>query len=476
MRPRRGTLRFRIALAFFLGAFLVSGMVAASTYALAGTFLARQRTDLVVRQSFNGLRFANEYLTRPEGSRDLDQLVTFLQSRGTSDVLVTDGTRSVASSVSITERTIPVELRRSVGSGEVGYLVFAAPGAPRRLAFGSPVPNADLDAYFVYSLADLDQTMGVLARILVGVVAGAALVAGAAGFRVSRRVVQPVRRASEAAQRVAEGLLETRLEESGRDEVGLMAASFNTMAEALQERIARERRFVADASHELRTPLTALKTSVDYLVERMDELPPRLGSAVEVAAEEVRSLQRLVGDLLELSRMEAGGVQVHREDVELGAFVAQVARRRAPGRHVRIEAPTPVVVRTDKARLERVVGNLLENAVVHGGGKGVALEVEDGDDEVCVVVSDQGPGIPPDQVGSIFERFWRADQARQRGGRTGAGLGLAIVRENAAVLGAEVEVESSPERGTRFTVRVPRDPVSRAGGTSMDPAAGEGEA
>lgn len=464
MRPRRGTLRFRIALAFFIGAFLVSGLVAVSTYGLARTFLTRQRTDVVVRQSFNGLRFANEYLTRPEGSRDLDQLVAFLQSRGTSDVLVTDGARSVASSVSITERTIPADLREAVGSDEVGYLVFGVPGGPRRLAFGSPVPNADLDAYFVYSLADLDQTLGVLARILVGVVGGAVVVAGFAGFRVSRRVVQPVRRASEAAQQVAEGLLETRLEESGRDEVGLLAASFNTMAEALGERIDRERRFVADASHELRTPLTALKTSVDYLAERVDELPERFRSATVVAAEEVRALQRLVDDLLELSRMEAGGVQLHREDVDLRAFAAQVARRRAHGRDVRIEAPSSLVVRTDKARLERVVGNLLENAVVHGGARDLALRVEEGDEEARIVVSDRGPGILTEEVGSIFERFWRADQARQRGGRTGAGLGLAIVRENAAVLGAEVEVESSPERGTTFTVHVPVDAAEGAQG------------
>ncbi len=450
---RRGTVRFRIAFAYFFGALIVSGLVAGSTYALAQTFLTRQRTDSVVRQSFNSLRFANEYLARPVEERSLDQLVELLTARGTGDVLLVAGPQRVSSSVSITPDVIPVELTTLVDENGVGHVVFGE--NPRRFAFGSPMPQTDLDVYFVYSLRDLDETLGLLARILVVVVAGAVGLAGVLGFRLADRTIRPLRTASEASQRVAEGLLETRLEESGRDELGMLAASFNAMTTALQDRISRERRFVADVSHELRTPLTALKTSVGYLAERVDEFPVKYRAALQVAADEVRSLQRLVDDLLELSRVEAGGVHVTSEEIDLGAFATEVVRWRARGKDVRVEAPEGLIARTDKARLERVVGNLLENAIVHGQGRDVRLTVEAGDGEARIVVSDGGPGIDPEHLSRIFERFWRADEARGRGGSSGAGLGLAIARENANVIGAELDVDPDPRTGARFRVHLP---------------------
>jgi len=453
-RLATGTLRFRIAFVFFLAALAVSGAVAASTYALARTFLTRQRTDVAIRQSFNGIRFANEYLSRPGSDRALDQLVTFLQARGTADVLILGGERPVSSSVSITELSIRDDLRQAVAGSGVGYVTFEPESGPRRLTFGSPIPNSTLEAYFVYPLDDLDATLAVLNRILIAVVGGAVVIAGAVGFRLADRTIQPLRRASEAAQRVAEGSLETRLEAMGTDELGLLAQSFNTMAEALEERIARERRFVADASHELRTPLTALKTSVDFLADRVTELPPRLRSAVDLAADEVRSLQHLIDDLLELSRVEAGGVQVSWEDVDLLHFCNEVVRRRAPGVDIRVSAPEGLVLRTDKSRLERVVGNLVENALIHGRGRDVSLTVERFDEAARIVVSDRGPGIPDEHRDRIFERFWRADVARGRSGGSGAGLGLAIARETATVIGAELLLVNVPQ-GARFEVEVP---------------------
>ncbi|HVE91568.1 MAG TPA: HAMP domain-containing sensor histidine kinase [Actinomycetota bacterium] len=446
------TLRLRIAAAFFVGALVVSAFVAGSTYALARTYMTRQRTDAVVGSSYNSLRYAREYLARPD--HPLDQLVESLRARSNADVLVTDGRSPVVASVSLTPEAIPSELIRVVERGQVGYTILDSD--PRRLAFGSPIPSSNLHAYLVYPIDDLDATLGLLAQILFAVVAGAVLVAALVGLRLARRTIEPLRRASEAAQQVSKGLLDTRLEVTGRDELGVLASSFNSMASALRERILRERQFVSDASHELRTPLTALKTSVDFLADHADALPSRLRPVVGLAAEEVRSLQRLVDDLLELSRMEAGGVQPAAEDVDLGAFAVEVARRRAPGRPVYVTAPDDrCVVRTDKARLERVVGNLVENAVVHGEARDIEIAVRRSVGWVSLEVADRGPGIPPEHVPRIFERFWRADASRRRGGLAGAGLGLAIARENAHVLGAELDVESSKETGTKFTVRLP---------------------
>jgi two-component system sensor histidine kinase MtrB len=318
------------------------------------------------------------------------------------------------------------------------------------------LPNSkNIDIYFVYSLADLDQTLSLLSKILAGVVAGAVVLAAAVGARLAARTIRPLRAASEAASLVAQGQLDTRLEESSTDELGRLARSFNQLAAALAQRIARERQFVADASHELRTPLTALKTSVDYVADRAADLPPRLATAIGLAAGEVRALQRLVDDLLELTRAEAGAAQVLKEDFDLVDFAREVARRRAPDVAVQIFGPERLVVQTDKAKLERVVGNLLENAVVHGEGREISIQVAQNNGTAVISVADRGPGIPEAQLQRIFERFWRGDASRHRRERVGSGLGLAIARENAALIGAELLVDSAPDVGTTFELRMP---------------------
>jgi two-component system sensor histidine kinase MtrB len=311
--------------------------------------------------------------------------------------------------------------------------------------------------YFVYSLDPVDRTLNLLWQVLVVLVAVAGAVAGAVGLRLADRTIRPLRAAADAARIVAEGELETRLEETGEDELARLARDFNFMTRALEERIARDRRFVSDVSHELRTPLTTLKTSIDYIADRVAELPPRLRSAVGLAADEVRSLGRLVDDLLDLTRVEAGGVHVAWEDINLRDFATEVVRRRALGTLVDIEGPDHLFVRTDKMRLERVVGNLVENAVVHGGGEDVRITVDSETGLARIVVMDRGPGIPGDQLPSIFDRFWRGDTSRQRDGRVGAGLGLAIARENARLIGADLNVESVSGEGTRFEVLIPNE-------------------
>jgi two-component system sensor histidine kinase MtrB len=310
--------------------------------------------------------------------------------------------------------------------------------------------------YFFHPLSEVDRTLSLLLRVLIGLVAVAGAISGAVGIRLANRTIRPLRAAADAARRVASGQLETRLEETGEDELSRLARDFNRMSEALEDRIERERRFVADASHELRTPLTALKTSIDYIADRVAELPPRVRSAVGLAAEEVRSLGRLVDDLLELTRVEAGGVHVASDEVDLVDFARQVVRRRAPDAGVSIEAPSELIVRTDKTRLERVVGNLVENAVVHGAGKEVLITLDRLNGAARISVVDQGPGIDATQLHRIFERFWRGDVSRKRDGRAGSGLGLAIARENAGLIGADLRVESGAGLGTRFEVVLPR--------------------
>ena len=453
---RGRSLRFRIAFAYIGGALLVSGFVAITTNVITSNRLTRGRISGAIARSVDGVRFANEYFSEKPTNPSLQELVTQLRERASGEVILTGPTTIEAdSSISTTAHSIPVALRRTVQQGRAAWVAF---DTPRRIAVGLGLPNnKEFHAYFVYSLADLDETLSLLRKIFVGVVAAALALAAAAGVRLADRTIRPLRAASQAASLVAQGQLGTRLEESETDELGRLARSFNQMAIALGERIARERQFVADASHELRTPLTALKTSVDYVAERAADLPPRLASAIGLAAGEVRALQRLVDDLLELTRAEAGGAQVLKEDVDLVDFAREVARRRAPEVSVQIVGPEHLVIQTDKARLERVVGNLLENAVVHGGGRDISIELSQSNGEALIHVADRGPGIPEAQLQRIFERFWRGDTSRRRSERVGAGLGLAIARENAGLIGAQLRVDSTPDVGTTFEVRVPTD-------------------
>jgi len=452
---RRRSLRFRIAFGYIGGALLVSGLVAGATYALTSQSLTRQRVQAAKTRSLDAVAYINDYYQSSRANRSPSELLALLRERIGGEVIFVSPLGTGSSSPGLSETTIPVPLRHAVKSGRVGYVIY---GSPRDLVFGTQLPNnRTIDAYFVYKLADLDETLSLLRKIFVAVVAFALALAAAVGFRLADRTIRPLRAASEAAGLVAKGRLDTRLEESSDDELGRLAKSFNQMAQSLGERIARERQFVSDASHELRTPLTALKTSVDYVADRASELPPRLASAIGLAAGEVRALQRLVSDLLELTRAEAGGAQVMKEDLDLIAFAHEVVRRRAPETPVEIVGPEHLIVQTDKARLERVVGNLVENAVVHGGGHEISIELSESNGHAVIQVTDRGPGIPEAQIQRIFERFWRGDASRHRHERVGAGLGLAIARENAGLIGAELHVDSTPDVGTTFEVRVPAD-------------------
>ena len=457
--PGRGLgLRLRITIAFLGGALAVSALVAGTTYILAERYLLQQRIEDSTKQSFDIIRDAQRYLAQPEEEVSLSELIRILETQG-GDALIMNEDTPFSTSLAVTPEQVPAALRREVAQGNVAYVYRNA--RPRQLVVGSPIPHhPGLTGYFFYPLGDLDQTLTILRNVLVGVSVGAVALAALVGTRVSRRVVDPVRRASQAARRVAEGLLETRLPVTGGDELARMAQSFNEMATALEERIGRERRFVADVSHELRTPLTTLRASTDFLEQHAVGLPPGLHRAVELLAADLDYLQRLVDDLLDLSRVEAGRVEMAWERLSLADLAREVVARQTRGGRgtvsIRTEAdPERLSTVADKQRLERVVGNLVDNALTHGGGEvTVRLGAEDG--VLLLSVEDRGPGIPRLAGRRIFERFFKADPSRARRDGRGAGLGLAIARENASLHGGEIVVHAGRERGARFTLRLPR--------------------
>jgi two-component system, OmpR family, sensor histidine kinase MtrB len=270
-------------------------------------------------------------------------------------------------------------------------------------------------------------------------------------------MLRPVARASAAAHSLAEGLLETRLPVERTDEFGAWAASFNEMADALEAKItalseaqARERRFTSDVAHELRTPLTALVAEASLLAEQLDRLSPDARRPAELLVADVRRLADLVEDLMEISRLDAGQTRVREEDVDLSSLVAAIVRSRRWDGRVRVEGDE-VVLSSDSRRLERIVANLIGNALEHGGRE-VGVRVGRDGIGVFVEVTDHGPGIRREDLPHVFDRFYKTDPSRAS---PGSGLGLAIALENARLLGGDIDVWSEVGTGTRFTLRLP---------------------
>jgi len=298
-------------------------------------------------------------------------------------------------------------------------------------------------------LTEVDATLRRLRRLLLLIAAGGVGLAALLGAAVARAALAPLRRLSSAAAHVTETRdLSRRVAATGRDELGRLAGSFNTMLAALDESMKAQRQLVADASHELRTPLTSLRTNVEVLA-REDALPPderrRMLDDVVAQADE---LTALIADVVELAREQPPEHEA--EDVQLDRLVegsVERARRHAPDVRFELRA-RPAVVRGVPARIERAVGNLLDNAA-KWSPPGATVEVAVEGDEV--VVRDHGPGIPEHDLPHVFDRFYRSAEARRL---PGSGLGLAIVRQVADLHGGRATAEAAEGGGARFRLKL----------------------
>jgi two-component system, OmpR family, sensor histidine kinase MtrB len=444
-------LRRRLTITFMLAVGVSAAALAAGSYFVVRHNLLADSVDSSEKQARRNLAIAPTYLA--DGS---DALISAYR-RGQAEFLTVGIRRGrpFSSSVSAGARQIPSGLRRLVARGELGYERTEVAGTHYLVVGGPATPDTDL--YFFFPEQGLRHDLALLRNILAGGVGILVLLAGFAGALLARSTLRPVARASDAARSLAEGLLETRLPVEGRDEFGSWAQSFNEMAAALEVKIAdlsaaqaRERRFTADVAHELRTPLTALVGEASLLAEHLDSMPPESRRPAELLVADVSRLRRLVEDLMEISRFDAGRESVHAEPVELGSLTAAAVRAGGWDGRVRVEADE-VELTSDPRRLDRIVANLVGNAVEHGG-RDVAVKVGRAGADAFVEVADRGPGIQPEHLPHVFERFYKADAARSG---SGTGLGLAIAQENARLLGGVLEVRSEPGEGACFTLRLP---------------------
>ncbi len=440
-------LRARVTVTFALGALVLSAAMAALTYSTAREYFLRQRQDAVTRQAFdNAALVRSGLLAQPSDVLDLLKSDT---APGSSSVLEYRGRPYGNIGVAV-----PQETKDLVRRGTPAVQHIELEGAPQ-LVVGVPLPAAQASFYEVFSLDDLAGTLRVLAIALVAAAAATTLAGALVGRWASGRALKPLAEVATAAASIARGRLDTRLETADATDLAVLASSFNTMADKLQERIEREARFTSDVSHELRSPLTTLVTAIGVMESRRAELPERSQRALDLLAAEARRFQRMVEDLLEISRFDAGRAELSVDEVAVGDLVRKAVALDSSSVPVSIPSDIAALrVQVDKRRIERVVANLVENANHHGGGVS-NLSVEASNGHVRLVVEDRGPGIPPEEATRIFERFYRGSAAGKRKTGEGAGLGLSLVAEHVRLHGGEVWVEPRPAGGARFVVELP---------------------
>ncbi|WP_019878229.1 MtrAB system histidine kinase MtrB [Sporichthya polymorpha] len=338
-----------------------------------------------------------------------------------------------------------------------------AVGKQLRLGTGS------YQLYFVFPLTEEAETISLVrGRLILGGAAMTLLLAAIA-YLVARSVVRPVQSAAKVAERLAAGRLAERMTEKGEDELARLASSFNEMASALARQIRQledlsrlQRRFVSDVSHELRTPLTTIRMAADVLHSAREDFAPPVARSAELMHTQVERFEAMLTELLEISRFDAGAAVLEPDPVDLRDVVRRVVEAVEPiateqySTRFRLDLPdTECIAEVDTRRIERIVRNLLFNALEHGEGRDVLVRVAADETAVALAVRDYGVGLRPGEASLAFNRFWRADPSRARRSG-GTGLGLSISREDARLHGGWLQAWGEPRAGAQFRLTVPR--------------------
>jgi two-component system sensor histidine kinase MtrB len=392
---------------------------------------------------------------------------------GTFDaVLVVPGDGPRAATATGPVDQIPKSLRDFVKAGQVSYqysTVHTESFAGPALLIGTPAPShvPNLELYLIFPLNSEENTITLVrGTMATGGVVLLVLLAGIA-LLVSRQVVLPVRSASRIAERFAEGHLSERMPVRGEDDMARLAVSFNDMAESLQRQITNleefgnlQRRFTSDVSHELRTPLTTVRMAADLIHDHSDELDPALRRSTELMVNELDRFETLLNDLLEISRHDAGVAELSVEAVDLRSTVNSALGNVGhladeAGIELMVNVPDhEVIAEVDPRRVERILRNLIANAIDHAEHKPVRIRMAADEDTVAVTVRDYGVGLRPGEEKLVFSRFWRSDPSRVRRSG-GTGLGLAISIEDARLHQGRLEAWGEPGKGACFRLTLP---------------------
>jgi two-component system sensor histidine kinase MtrB len=455
-RLRLSGMRVRLFAGFTAVAVITAGIITGASYFLIRDALLSRSSSNADRQLIADVQSNGTQLqSSNSGSTDV-QIADAMARSGGVVVLITHHGTSASDSL-FGAADIPKSFQDAARTNVVQQRTVVH-GTPYVLTGTRINPNGPE----VYLFTSLDAEQAILTELMtIGMVSGGLALLGAAGvaFMAVRNVLVPIRRLGHAARMLGQGDLDVRLEEKGSDEIADVSRTFNETAAALARSMdelramdAASRRFVADVSHELRTPLTAM-TAVTEVLEDVEDADPTTISAAHLIANETKRLARLVEDLMEISRFDAGTAAMRIEDINLPELIEATLAARGWTTKVSVAAPALLATRVDARRMDVVIANLVGNALKHGG-EPVELRVYDEGSHAVVQVADSGPGIPAEALPHIFDRFYKADKARGRS--EGSGLGLSIAFENARMHGGELSAGNRPEGGAVFTLRFPR--------------------
>jgi two-component system sensor histidine kinase MtrB len=371
---------------------------------------------------------------------------------------------------------LPPDLRADVASGGQSRKYWPVPdaaGEPQAtLLVGAAVPtdtagSQQIELYYAFPLQQEAESLSLIrSTVIISGIALTLFVVGI-GVLVTRLVVDPVRQAAGTAQRLAEGQLEERMTVRGEDDLARLANSFNAMADSLQRQITQleglsqlQQRFTSDVSHELRTPLTTVQMAAEVLHEAREDFPPHVARSAELLRAELDRFESLLTDLLEISRYDAGAAVLDPEPADLGALVARViaGMTALAERHdcelVVTRPDEAVIAEVDARRVERILRNLVGNAIEHGSGRPIEITLATNRTAAAVTVRDQGVGLSSADAQHVFDRFWRADPSRVRT-VGGSGLGLSISLEDARLHGGWLQVWGQQGAGAQFRLTLP---------------------
>jgi two-component system sensor histidine kinase MtrB len=462
--------------------------------------LVDAKTESSVAEATRGTLDAQRRLSGAPGtefdaSAQLTQLVASIVQRGSVqgyEVVLTgpvagssaaiaagSGTRSTQG---VRSDSIPAQLRRTVESPAATGVSWtystirydartgrpATPGVVTGAPITLPSDGGTYTLYYLFPMTEQERTLSLVRRALLTGGALLLLLVGGVTWLVTRQVVTPVRLARRVAERLSSGRLEERMHVRGEDDIARLGTSFNQMAASLQKQIRQleelsrvQRRFVSDVSHELRTPLTTVRMAGDVLYDARNRFDAATARSAELLQKELDRFELLLTDLLEISRFDAGAAVLDLEDVNLtdvAQRVVESTRALAEARGTRVvvrPGAGPCVAEVDVRRVERIMRNLVTNAIDYADSADVVVSLGSDEQATAVTVRDHGIGLKPGESVLVFNRFWRADPARART-TGGTGLGLAISLEDAHLHGGWLQAWGEPGRGTQFRLTLPR--------------------
>ena len=371
--------------------------------------------------------------------------------------------------------SIPNTLRQKVRKSVVaqwvrGTIVFRDGRNMNAVIVGHSIevpPSSPYELYYVFLLSEQQTIVDFIGRLLLFAGFLLIIMIGGISWYVIRQAINPVRDAAEIAEQLTAGDLNRRMQVSGQDEMARLAISFNEMALSMQQQISRlenlsrlQQRFVSDVSHELRTPLTTIRMASEVIAESKGRMDPAVARSAELLQSQIARFESLLTDLLEVSRFDASASILELKETDIKNLVIQTIDQLHVGHLGQIHtdfSPNPVTASVDSRRIERVLRNLISNAIDHSEGKPIEILIREGEREVAVGVRDFGVGFTERESERLFDRFWRADPSRSRL-RGGTGLGLSIALDDAKLHQGSLKAWGAPGKGANFVLTVPKSP------------------